>query len=124
MKLAEVKFGIMSINDSACLERAYKRFKHYAYLQVGFSKLWGKMIPLRDAHVDVFECVKKGNVYYKNGEEVEFSRLVEIDDNLLYLGTNETFLVDLDKLFNYGYKGEVNILRIMDMDNGEVIGCE
>ena len=124
MRLAEVKFGIMSVDDSGCLEKAYKRFKHYAYLQVGFSKLWGRMIPLRDAHVDILECTKKGDAYYKDGEKVEFSRLVEINDNLLCLETNETFLVDLDKLFDYGYKGEVNILRIFDMNNGEVIGHE
>lgn len=124
MRLAEVKFGIMSVDDSVNLEAVYKRFKHYDYQSVGYSKLWGKMIPLRENHVDILECTKSGDSYYKDGEKVDYANIVEIDDTLLYLNTKETFLVDLDKLFNYGYKGEVHILRIMDMQNGEVIGCE
>nr|DAR87617.1 MAG TPA: hypothetical protein [Caudoviricetes sp.]DAX62817.1 MAG TPA: hypothetical protein [Caudoviricetes sp.] len=124
MRLAEVKFGIMSVDDSVNLEAVYKRFKHYDYQGVGYSKLWGKMIPLRENHVDILECTKSGDSYYKDGEKVDYANIVEIDDTLLYLNTKETFLVDLDKLFNYGYKGEVHILRIMDMQNGEAIGCE
>lgn len=124
MKLAEVKFGIMSVDDSMNLEAAYTRFKHYDYQGVGYSKLWGKMIPLREDHVDVLECTRSGDSYYRDGEKVDYSKIVEIDDTLLYLNTKETFLVDLDKLFNYGYMGEVHILRIMDMQNGEVIGFE
>nr|DAX47322.1 MAG TPA: hypothetical protein [Caudoviricetes sp.] len=124
MRLAEVKFGIMSVDDSVNLEAVYNRFKHYDYQGVGYSKLWGKMIPLRENHVDILECTKSGDSYYKDGEKVDYANIVEIDDTLLYLNTKETFLVDLDKLFNYGYKGEVHILRIMDMQNGEAIGCE
>lgn len=124
MKLAEVKFGIMSVDDSMSLEAAYTRFKHYDYQGVGYSKLWGKMIPLREDHVDILECTRSGDSYYRDGEKVDYSKIVEIDDTLLYLNTKETFLVDLDKLFNYGYMGEVHILRIMDMQNGEVIGFE
>ena len=124
MRLAEVKFGIMSVDDSVNLEAVYKRFKYYDYQGVGYSKLWGKMIPLRENHVDILECTKSGDSYYKDGEKVDYANIVEIDDTLLYLNTKETFLVDLDKLFNYGYKGEVHILRIMDMQNGEAIGCE
>jgi hypothetical protein len=124
LKLAEVKFGIMSVDDSLSLEAAYSRFKSYDYQGVGYSKLWGKMIPLREDHVDVLECTRSGDSYYRDGEKVDYSKIVEIDDTLLYLNTKETFLVDLDKLFNYGYMGEVHILRIMDMQNGEVIGFE
>nr|DAJ40849.1 MAG TPA: hypothetical protein [Caudoviricetes sp.] len=124
MRLAEVKFGIMSVDDSVNLEAVYKRFKHYDYQGVGYSKLWGKMIPLRENHVDILECTKSGDSYYKDGEKVDYSKIVEIDDTLLYLNTKETFLVDLDKLFACGYKGELHILRIFDMQNGEAIGCE
>lgn len=124
MRLAEVKFGIMSVDDSVSLEKAYRRFKYYDYRSVGYSRLWGKMIPLRECHVDILECTKDGDSYYKDGKVVDYSKIVEIDDSLLYLDTEETFLVDLDKLFDYGYKGAVNILRIMDMNNGEVIGHE
>ena len=124
MRLAEVKFGIMSVDDSMSLEAAYKRFKHYDYQSVGYSKLWGKMIPLRENHVDILECTKSGDSYYKDGEKIDYSKIVEIDDTLLYLNTKETFLVDLDKLFACGYKGELHILRIFDMQNGEVIGFE
>lgn len=124
MRLAEVKFGIMSVDDSMNLEAAYKRFKHYDYQGVGYSKLWGKMIPLREDHVDVLECTRSGDSYYKDGEKIDYSKIVEIDDTLLYLNTKETFLVDLDKLFACGYKGELHILRIFDMQNGEVIGFE
>lgn len=124
MKLAEVKFGIMSVDDSMSLEAAYTRFKHYDYQGVGYSKLWGKMIPLREDHVDVLECTKSGDSYYMDGEKVDYSKIVEIDDTLLYLNTKETFLVDLDKLFACGYKGEVHIFRVFDMNYGEVIGCE
>lgn len=124
MRLAEVKFGIMSVDDSMSLEAAYTRFKHYDYQGVGYSKLWGKMIPLREDHVDILECTKSGDSYYMDGEKVDYSKIVEIDDTLLYLNTKETFLVDLDKLFACGYKGELYILRIFDMNYGEVIGCE
>lgn len=124
MKLAEVKFGIMSVDDSMSLEAAYTRFKHYDYQGVGYSKLWGKMIPLREDHVDILECTKSGDSYYKDGEKIDYSKIVEIDDTLLYLNTKETFLVDLDKLFACGYKGELHIFRVFDMNYGEVIGCE
>jgi len=124
MRLAEVKFGIMSVDDSVNLEAVYKRFKHYDYQGVGYSKLWGKMIPLRENHVDILECTKSGDSYYKDGEKVDYANIVEIDDTLLYLNTKETFLVDLDKLFACGYKGELHIFRVFDMNYGEVIGCE
>lgn len=124
MKLAEVKFGIMSVDDSMNLEAAYSRFKHYDYQGVGYSKLWGKMIPLREDHVDILECTKSGDSYYKDGEKIDYSKIVEIDDTLLYLNTKEIFLVDLDKLFACGYKGELHIFRVFDMNYGEVIGCE
>lgn len=124
MKLAEVKFGIMSVDDSINLEAAYTRFKNYDYHGVGYSKLWGKMIPLREDHVDILECTRSGDSYYRDGEKVDYSKIVEIDDTLLYLNTKETFLVDLDKLFACGYKGELHIFRVFDMNYGEVIGCE
>ena len=124
MRLAEVKFGIMSVDDSINLETVYSRFKGYDYQQVGYSKLWGKMIPLRENHVDVLECTRSGDSYYRDGEKVDYANIVELDETLLYLNTKETFLVDLDKLFACGYKGELHILRIMDMNYGEAIGCE
>lgn len=124
MRLAEVKFGIMNVDDSISLEAAYTRFKHYDYQGVGYSKLWGKMIPMREDHVDILECTRSGDSYYRDGEKVDYSKIVEIDDTLLYLNTKETFLVDLDKLFACGYKGELHIFRVFDMNYGEVIGCE
>lgn len=124
MRLAEVKFGIMSVDDSMSLEAAYTRFKHYDYQGVGYSKLWGKMIPLREDHVDVLECTRSGDSYYMDGEKVDYSKIVEIDDTLLYLNTKETFLVDLDKLFACGYKGELHVLRILDPNSCDVIGIK
>nr|DAT40264.1 MAG TPA: GTP-binding protein YsxC, ENGB, GTPase, GTP-binding protein [Caudoviricetes sp.] len=124
MKLAEVKFGIMTVEDSDKLEASYPELKIYNYRGVGKNYLMDKLMPLPDDAIDIDFCVKEGATYYSDGNEIAYSRLYEIFDQYIALDTTNTFMIDLDRLFFSGYKGELHILRFIDETNAEVIGSE
>ena len=124
MTLAEVQFGIMSVEDSINLKLLCNRFKDYNYRQVGHSLLCDKMVPLPYGAININECNRHGNSYFKDGQPVPLTKVFEVNEDLVFLDTDEVFLVDLYKLFMRGYKGELHIFRIFDVNGCEVIRHE
>ena len=109
MMLAKVKFGIMKMSDFEKLCEVYSVFDNEELFDVG-----------RDA---TGELVTITGIYEDSGtlNPGQFKIQVEFEMDYVSLNKKNTYLIDLEEIYDNGFDSGLEIVKFVNIEDGEVL---
>lgn len=109
MMLAKVKFGIMKMSDFEKLCEVYSVFDNEELFDVGRDAT-GELVTITGIYEDS-RTLNPG----------QFKIQVEFEMDYVSLNKKNTYLIDIEEIYDNGFSGSFEVIKFINIEDGEVL---